>query len=229
MQLFTVVTMIFKSKKSFSWVQSVGYAVCAKAAGLLKATYIFGSTAAFFSATNVITPLAGAFGGVSGSCKVFVISLTLRVLMGGFIGFHSLAYHIPGLFAALAWSTRSKWLHIGVPVACMALFIAHPVGLMAIPYSFYWIIPMVLSGARPTLFTQALGATFIAHAVGSVIWIYTVPMTAAAWYALLPLVLWERIAFAVGQVAVYQLVTSLRIIDWQQVAFSLRRFVGLAQ
>lgn len=229
--------MIFKSKKSFSWFQSIGFALFVKIAGFLKATFIFGSTAAFFSATSIISPLSGAFGGVIGSSMVLVVSLMLRLLMMGFIGFHVIAYHIPGFFAALAWTTRSKWFHIGLPALCMALFIAHPIGYSAMPYSFYWFIPMILSFVRPVLFVRALGSTFIAHAVGSVIWIYTVPMTAASWYALLPIVPVERITFALGMVAVYQLVMYLRIIAWKEVILHhsmplrrrLRRLVGLAQ
>lgn len=221
--------MILKSKKSFSWSQSVGYAVFAKIAAFVKATYIFGSTAAFFSASSIIVPLSGAFGGFWGAGRVFVISLMLRSLMMGFIGFHLLAYHIPGFFASLAWTTRSKWLHIGLPALCMALFMVHPVGSVAMPYSFYWIIPMVLSFMRPTLFVSALGSTFIAHAVGSVIWLYTMPMTVQSWYALLPIVPLERMSFALGMVAVYQLVAYMRIIAWKELIISLRRIIGFAQ
>ena len=59
----------------------------------------------------------------------------------------------------------------------MILFIAHPVGAAAAPYAFYWFIPIFIAMMRNrTLWHDALASTFTAHAVGSVIWLYTVPM-----------------------------------------------------
>jgi hypothetical protein len=48
------------------------------------------------------------------------------------------------------------------------------------------------------MFTHALTATFIAHAVGSTIWIYSQPTTPAFWLALIPIVALERLIYAVG-------------------------------
>ncbi len=45
---------------------------------------------------------------------------------------------------------------------------------------------------------HALASTFIAHAVGSVIWLYTVPMVASAWLALIPIVACERLLYTAG-------------------------------
>jgi len=58
----------------------------------------------------------------------------------------------------------------------------HPVGAQAWFYSMYWLLPVLLFllPAR-TQFTEALGATFVQHAVGSVIWLYVVPTTAVIW------------------------------------------------
>ncbi|HLC50667.1 MAG TPA: hypothetical protein VJI97_04555 [Candidatus Nanoarchaeia archaeon] len=46
--------------------------------------------------------------------------------------------------------------------------------------------------------SKSLGATFTAHAVGGAIWNYIVPMTPAAWIALIPIVIFERLVFASG-------------------------------
>ena len=46
--------------------------------------------------------------------------------------------------------------------------------------------------------SKSLGATFTAHAVGGAIWNYFVPMTPAAWIALIPVVVFERLVFASG-------------------------------
>ena len=50
----------------------------------------------------------------------------------------------------------------------------------------------------PRLFLLSLGATFTAHAVGGAIWAWSIPMTTAAWNALIPVVIYERLVFALG-------------------------------
>lgn len=83
-------------------------------------------------------------------------------------------------------------------------FIAHPVGFWAAPYACYWLIPITLYFVQnKSVFLQALCSTLIAHAVGSVIWIYSVPMSVFDWYRLIPVVAVERFAFALGMVVVY--------------------------
>jgi hypothetical protein len=84
----------------------------------------------------------------------------------------------------------------------MVLFIVHPVGREAFFYSFYWIIPvLVFYLPYRSLFLTALGSTFVAHAVGSVIWLYTGSYTPAMFLALVPIVVVERMIFALGMVA----------------------------
>jgi len=46
--------------------------------------------------------------------------------------------------------------------------------------------------------SKSLGATFTSHAVGGAMWNYIVPMTPAAWIALIPIVVFERLLFASG-------------------------------
>jgi len=92
-----------------------------------------------------------------------------------------------------------------MPLGCMLLFVLHPVGADAWIYAMYWWIPVILYiTQRNDLFAMALGSTFVAHAVGSVIWLYTVPMAASTWLALIPIVLIERLLFALGMVVLYR-------------------------
>lgn len=107
----------------------------------------------------------------------------------------------------------------------MGAFIAHPVGAQAWVYSLYWLVPIVLYAVRKkNMFLEALGSTFTAHAVGSVIWIYCDPMTPQAWLTLIPVVLVERLVFASGiVVAYYGIHFSIKI--WQQeLAMKLSRY-----
>jgi hypothetical protein len=175
-------------------------------AKLLKISVIIGSYTAFFSLNNSLVPLTGLLG-IGAASIISVGKMFLSILLiGGIFPLHHLAFHIPGLFGAYYWASSSIAIRLLVPITCMALFVLHPVGAHAWVYAMYWLIPIGLYFVpEKNLFVRALGSTFIAHAVGSVIWLYTVPMTAATWYALLPIVIIERMVFALGMVILYHL------------------------
>ncbi|MFH1831457.1 MAG: hypothetical protein ABH827_01510 [bacterium] len=117
-----------------------------------------------------------------------------------------------------------------LPVLCMFLFMVHPVGQQAFVYSFYWVIPVIIyvvnalglgkqGGTKfsvGSIFLTALSSTFIAHAVGSVMCLYMVPMVAAQWLALIPVVALERFVFAAGSTVAYVFVRA-----------AFRRFYGV--
>jgi hypothetical protein len=120
----------------------------------------------------------------------------------------SLVYHIPGFCAAGYWISRHWLVRVWLPVICMIAFMAHPVGFQACFYSWYWLVPVVLYVVKATgIFWQALGSTFIAHAVGSVIWIYVKPMTPQVWLSLIPVVAVERLLFAASMVVVHTVIS----------------------
>lgn len=152
-------------------------------------------------------PLVGAFGGLMTSTLVFIAGCLMHGLFGSF--FTYLSYHIPGLFASAYWAHNHWSIRLAVPLMCMALFIAHPVGMYAAPYTLYWLIPVALYFMRTTIFTQALGSTMTAHAVGSVLWIYTIPMSIEQWYGLIPVVAVERLLFATGMVVAHKALSWL--------------------
>ena len=80
----------------------------------------------------------------------------------------------------------------------------HPVGGQAWLYSMLWVIPVAMYLMGSTyLFAQSLSATFVAHAVGSVLWLYAVPMTPQIWLGLIPVVLLERLAIAGGMTVLH--------------------------
>lgn len=163
----------------------------------------------------IIVPLAGMFGGIEGSLILFAISSSVRFFWSGIVSFHFLAYHIPGLFASLYWA-KPHWAFRLLPsVFCLGLFLAHPVGFAAGAYALLWLIPVgIYIFAKQNIFLDALASTFTAHAVGSVIWLYTVPMTPQDWLVLIPVALVERITFALGMVVAYH--SIVKIIAWIQ-------------
>ena len=178
-----------------------------KISSFLKVHLIIGSHTGLFSGVNVMTPLAGLFGGLLGSLGVFSGLFGLRLLFSGIRSFHVLAFHVPGLCASLYWTTESVMIRLVLPLACMLLFIGHPVGSQAWLYSMYWLIPISLYFVPgKSFFFHALSSTFIAHAVGSVIWIYTLPMTSVIWLGLIPVVAVERLTFATGMVVAHRVI-----------------------
>lgn len=185
------------------------FTILVKGMGLFKVSFIIGSWNGAFSGLNLVAPLAGAFGGLIGATGVFLLGMTLKFFILGWVPFKILAYHVPGYFASLYWINRSFWFRVGVPILCMILFISHPVGMDAYTYSFYWLIPVTLFILKKkNVFLESLGSTFIAHAVGSVIWIYAIPMTSAVWLGLMPIVFFERLFFAIGMTVMHAVITQ---------------------
>lgn len=196
---------------------AISFIAAAHIVKFIKVSMVIGSYTAFFSLNNCLLPLSGAFFGLTGALFVTLIKMIFGMLAyGGLFPLSKLAFCIPGFFAAAYWTSPSWLLRIGVPLACMLLFIVHPVGGQVWVYAMYWWIPIALYFIQKNnLFMIALGSTFVAHAVGSVIWLYTVPMSTSAWVTLLPVVIIERLIFAAGAVMLYKgihaIITHLRI------------------
>ena len=208
-------SMMHVSKKTKIGLKAVFLGLLAKLATVFKVSFVVGSQMALFSVANCITPLVGTFCGATAAGALFLAHLLWHLLMYKTVSLGILAFHVPGLCASLYLAKRSSAIRFFLPALCMALFIAHPIGGQAFVYSFFWFIPMVLYFFPQRLFFwQALGSTFVAHAVGSVIWLYTVPMTASVWLGLMPVVAAERLLFAVGMVIMYRvIVVSRQVVD----------------
>lgn len=191
---------------------SIGAGACALAgiASLVKISHIVGSVASFFSLSTVVIPLSGALGGVALCLPVVALRMAFRVFTLGISPLAAGMYFLPQLAAGLAWSTeRSRVMQlimqVGIPLVCMMLFVQHPVGAQAYSYALLWLIPTVLAClSQRSFFVQALINTFVAHAVGSIIYLYTgLILDSATWCALIPRVLIERGLFASLITAVY--------------------------
>jgi len=187
-------------------VQSFGFALGVKASSACKLSFVVGSHMIWLSPASILVPLTGAFGGILGASVVCVIRMIVHCIIFKTLALSSLAFFVPGYCASIYWATSSSVIRFFLPLACMVLFIAHPIGGQAFLYSLYWLIPVVLFFIpRQSLFLNALGSTFVAHAVGSVIWLYTVPMSAAIWLSLIPVVAVERLLFACSMVVLYNI------------------------
>jgi hypothetical protein len=116
------------------------------------------------------------------------------------------AAHVPTICATAYWSFSHAAIRILIPIVCMILFWLHPIGAQAWPYALYWFIPILvyIPSTKNNIFCTALGSTFVAHGVGSVITLYLMSaLTPAQWLALIPVVAVERLICATVMFASY--------------------------
>ena len=156
-----------------------------------------------FTLFQMVGPIAGIFlGPVIGAASVLFAESVNFVYAGKALNIVNLFRLTPMLFAAYYFGTHGrkklKELSTAVPILCMALFMLHPVGAQVWFYSLYWVIPVAAKFFPERLLLKSLGATFTAHAVGSTLFLYTVPTLPELWVVLIPIVAVERIVFALG-------------------------------
>lgn len=192
----------------------------------IKVSPIIGADFAFFSLSDVMMPLSGV-AGLSFGALMIVLRMGYRVI---FLAspLSSIAYHLPGFCASAYWAAEGAAVRLMLPLLCMALFIAHPVGWQAAVYSLYWLIPVALYFyPRKTVFLTAFGSTFVAHAVGSVIWLYSFDLSSSAWIALMPVVAVERLLFACAMTIAYTVgsYTKQLVVNFYSVSQSFRGYV----
>lgn len=160
-----------------------------------------GETNKSFTLFQFISPIAGGFlGAGAGILAVLLAEIVSFVWNGKQLGALNLLLLLPPIFATIYFAkySRGKMLGAIVPLICMALFIIHPIGSQAWFYSLYWLIPAIALLLPEHLFMRALGATMTAHSIGSVVWLYSFPSTPSFWIALIPVVAFERLLFALG-------------------------------
>ncbi|MEX0939937.1 MAG: hypothetical protein WDZ41_01095 [Candidatus Babeliales bacterium] len=177
----------------------------------IKINMIWGSSFSFLSGFNLVGPLAGIFLGLPFAILILAVKylFKLYILSGNFL--NPLLYYVPTLCAMAYWKDKSKLIRLFLPLVCMALFVIHPIGNAAWFYSLYWFIPLVIYCLpTQTIFTQSLGSTFTAHAVGTVLWLYFGSMNVELFYTLMPIVFIERLLIASGMTIMYYLLSAAR-------------------
>ena len=180
---------------------------------------LVGADNQFFTVFQFFGPIAGAFlGPIVGVIAVFLAEAADFLVVGKELTLINIARLLPMLFATYFFATinkedRSKIFKIAVPLAAIALFVLHPVGGQVWFFALYWTIPIIAvllpKKYSSSVAARSLGATFTAHAVGGALWIWTIPMTAAQWVGLIPVVAYERALFAAGIAASYIAVNAL--------------------
>lgn len=170
---------------------------------------LVGAENQFFTLFQFFGPIAGGFlGAMVGAASVLLAQLVNYLLIGKELNLVNLLRLTPMIFGAYYFAKNKNRLlndklSIAIPIAAMAAFMLHPVGREVWYFSLYWTIPIIAKFLPDHLILRSLGATMMTHAVGGAFWIWTIPMTAAQWQALIPVVAYERALFAIGIAASY--------------------------
>lgn len=186
---------------------------------LIKFGPVIGVLKGNLLASQVVMPLAGILTSGFGLISIFVLSAINSFSFNFTLYSLSTVYHIPSFFASLSlFNHENKTLNLFfrsinfiVPALCAFLFVANPIGSQIPAYTLYWLIPVIItfSGIQ-NMFLKALGSTFIAHAVGTVIFVYCVPSDVNLWANLAKIVWLERIIIALGMTLVYKAVIFIK-------------------
>lgn len=166
-------------------------------------TQIIGSSLKF-SLFDFYGPIAAAFvGSIWGLVTVGAMQVINWAWHGFALDASTLIRFLPVLFAVLYFARKSKWLTL-VPAIAMIAFWLHPEGRQAWYYALYWLIPIVAYfWHEKSLLLRALGTTFTAHSVGSVLFLYVLNLPSTVWISLIPIVWKERIIMAFGLAITY--------------------------
>lgn len=160
---------------------------------------VMGAEKEYFTLFQFFGPVSGAFlGPVLGAGIVLATELINVAVLGSELTLFGVLRFSTLMAAAFYFGSRKPKLPVLVPLACVVLFVLHPVGGAAALYSLYWFIPAIALLFPRNLILKSFGATFTAHAVGSVLFLYSFPSTPAFWLGLIPQVLLERTMFALG-------------------------------
>ena len=151
-----------------------------------------------FTLFELLGPIGGMFlGPVLGAVSAFVVYGFNIIIFHKSLDFLAIALFLPPMLAAAYFGLKQKATAIIFPI-CIALFLLNPIGRQAWMYSLIWLIPFVATFFKKKLVFNSLGATFTAHATGSIIFLYMFGLTPAIWMALIPVVLIERGVFTLG-------------------------------
>ena len=168
---------------------------------------LWGTPASHFSFNNFFAPTQTAFLGTGLGLAMIMLFKGVTCLFYG-IPFFALTPFLrlfPTLAVSACFGKKSKLMLI-LPITAFILFNIHPEGRAAWMYSLMWVIPVVCYRYyNSSVLVRSFGATFAAHAVGSVLWLYVFNLPAATWIALIPVAIAERCALALGMAGTYVL------------------------
>ena len=174
------------------------FTIISLAAYQMKFSTILGVPSQSFNFFQFIGPIgAGIFNTTLGVVSVLFVEVLNFIISGKALDPITLVRFTPMMFAAYYFGSKSR-NRVVVPLICMGMFVLNPLGREAWYYSLFWLIPVAAALWKDNLFLRSLGATFTAHAIGAVAFLYAFSIPADVWATLVPITAFERISFAVG-------------------------------
>ncbi|MEK9165922.1 MAG: hypothetical protein AAB525_03670 [Patescibacteria group bacterium] len=164
-----------------------------------------------FTLFDFFGPIAGGFiGAIPGVIAVFLMQFINFLIHGAnIVDAGTIIRFFPALFAVFYFSRKSKFNFV-IPALAIILFNLHPIGRSAWVYSLFWLIPIFCFFVREKfLLARSLGATFTAHSVGGVLWLYVFKLPSSVWISLIPITAMERLLFGLGIAAMYVIFNNL--------------------
>jgi hypothetical protein len=204
------------------FINAAGFVAASTLSSVIKLSLVVGSKVLIFSCFLAIAPVAGTLFNLP---TAILLTLTAILFKTG-LKLYAITLGLPTIIATLCtfYKTQSGkfarianfMLSVILPLACMTLFVWQQHAHGAFVYSFYWLIPPALYFLKSkneiaNLFVTSLSTVFVAHAVGSIMWLFTIPMSAEVWIALIPVVAIERLVLAfamMGSVICFQSLTK---------------------
>jgi len=178
----------------------------------VKLTPILG-TKMKFSASVIFGPILSSILGIAPG----TFSIIFAHLIGLLIGFYEIkslsSYFVflpiitAGIYFARVFKRDRKMV---IPcILAILLFILHPIGRKVWFYSLFWTIPIFIATFKRkddilfkhkflVLYAYSLGAAFVDHAVGSVMYLYFFNIPSKFWIQAIPLTIIERLLIAFG-------------------------------
>jgi len=172
-----------------------------------------------FTIFELIAPLGGMFlGPIFGALSAFIVRGANVIINHQALDFLTIMRFLPMMLAAVYFGTKGKKMAI-VFLVCIILFLIHPIGQKAWAYPLIWLIPFAATFLKKRLILNSLGATFTAHAIGSVIFLYAFGLTPQIWLSLIPVVFIERGFFTIGIWASYLVINTVldKIIETREI------------
>ncbi len=174
--------------------------------GNINFSQLAGANNQYFTLFQFFGPIAGAFlTPIIGAASVLIAQVASNLIAGKAFDTIAILRLMPLMLAALYFglAPKRRILSAIIPLACIGIFLANPVGMQVWFYTLFWTIPLICALLPERVFIKSLGATFAAHSIGGAIWIWTFPSTPEFWIMLIPIVIKERLLFALGITASY--------------------------
>lgn len=159
-----------------------------------------------FTLFDLYAPVAGGwFGAILGPVLVFTVALVNLTVQHSY-NLASILHLFPAIFGAWYFASHKRAVAL-IPLLAIFGFWMTSISRTVWYYPLFWLIPIVVVFFKDRfLVLNALGATFTAHAVGGVLWLYFFAPPAPVWINLIPIVIVERLIFASASVIAYGLV-----------------------